>query len=110
MRTSAISCRWEQITENPARCWLRWSHELHRFRGNLLFADAHVDQLADEGLAAAAAAISGGPQVLNLPADVTVLQPGSSTASLPPLGASADSARPPGDSNTHTTRKAGAVT
>lgn len=25
--------------------YLRWTHELHRFRGNLLYADAHVEEL-----------------------------------------------------------------
>jgi prepilin-type N-terminal cleavage/methylation domain-containing protein/prepilin-type processing-associated H-X9-DG protein len=28
----------------------RWSQELHRFRGNLLFSDGHVDQTTDKGL------------------------------------------------------------
>jgi prepilin-type N-terminal cleavage/methylation domain-containing protein/prepilin-type processing-associated H-X9-DG protein len=32
---------------------IRWTRELHRYRGNLLFADAHVEQLDGAGLAAA---------------------------------------------------------
>jgi prepilin-type processing-associated H-X9-DG protein len=62
---------------------LRWSHELHRFRGNLLFVDAHVEQLADSGLTALAAS-GGGTYVLNMPATPTAARSGGSTGTYPP--------------------------
>jgi len=46
---------------------LRWSQELHRFRGNLLFSDGHVDQTTDKGLRALKPAGGGANYALNLP-------------------------------------------
>jgi len=46
---------------------LRWSQELHRFRGNLLFSDGHVDQTTDKGLRALKPAGGVANYALNLP-------------------------------------------
>jgi prepilin-type N-terminal cleavage/methylation domain-containing protein/prepilin-type processing-associated H-X9-DG protein len=67
---------------------LRWSQELHRFRGNLLFSDGHVDQTTDKGLRALNK-VGGGPSyALNLPVlaakPVTVSPPASPPAIAPP--------------------------
>jgi prepilin-type N-terminal cleavage/methylation domain-containing protein len=62
---------------------LRWSHELHRFRGNLLFADARVDQWGDAALTAFAAGSGGTTYVLNMPADPIPPRSADSTGSYP---------------------------
>ena len=38
----------------------QWTAELHRFKGNLLFADGRVEQMGDHGLSQASASIAGG--------------------------------------------------
>jgi prepilin-type N-terminal cleavage/methylation domain-containing protein/prepilin-type processing-associated H-X9-DG protein len=40
--------------------YVRWTHELHQFKGNLLFADSHVEERNQIGLYGAAAG-NGGP-------------------------------------------------
>jgi prepilin-type N-terminal cleavage/methylation domain-containing protein/prepilin-type processing-associated H-X9-DG protein len=45
----------------------RWSQELHRFRGNLLFSDGHVDQTTDKGLQALNKSSGEPGYTLNLP-------------------------------------------
>jgi len=45
----------------------RWSQELHRFRGNLLFSDGHVDQTTDKGLQMLRKSTGGLGYALNLP-------------------------------------------
>jgi prepilin-type N-terminal cleavage/methylation domain-containing protein/prepilin-type processing-associated H-X9-DG protein len=45
----------------------RWSQELHRFRGNLLFSDGHVDQTTDKGLRVLNQSSGGTSYALNLP-------------------------------------------
>jgi prepilin-type processing-associated H-X9-DG protein len=57
---------------------VRWTHELHRFKGNLLFADGHVEQVNTPGLAVTTAKDS------MLPADLFVpsAQPTPPTPSL----------------------------
>jgi prepilin-type N-terminal cleavage/methylation domain-containing protein/prepilin-type processing-associated H-X9-DG protein len=47
---------------------LRWSHELHRFRGNLLFADGHVEQLGEPRLPVPLQPGAPNTSVFNLPA------------------------------------------
>ena len=46
---------------------LRWSPELHRFRGNLLFSDGHVDQTGDAGLRVLNKGSGTAVYALNLP-------------------------------------------
>ncbi len=65
---------------------LRWSHELHRFRGNLLFADAHVEQLGGAGLRTATGGNGGNTYVLNLPADPPPSVGARTTGSTPGFG------------------------
>jgi prepilin-type processing-associated H-X9-DG protein len=54
---------------------IHWTRDLHRFRGNLLFADAHVEQLDGSGLAAA-----GRQATLNADWFLPSVQPPSATA------------------------------
>jgi prepilin-type N-terminal cleavage/methylation domain-containing protein/prepilin-type processing-associated H-X9-DG protein len=62
---------------------IHWTKELHRYRGNLLFADAHVEQLDGAGLAAA-----GRQATLNadlfLPTPQPMQRPTAVAASYPP--------------------------
>jgi prepilin-type processing-associated H-X9-DG protein len=73
---------------------LRWSQELHRFRGNLLFSDGHVDQTTDKGLRELNKSSTGASYALNLP----VLSPKPASASFqapkPVVSASAPSEKP----------------
>ncbi len=64
--------------------WLRWSHELHRFRGNLLFSDAHVDQLGGAALTGLGSGNNGTIYVLNLPAEPGPPPSGSRTPGYGP--------------------------
>src|SRR5207248_4425728 len=41
------------IVQLRANNFLRWTHELHRFKGNLLFSDGHVEELNGPNLMAA---------------------------------------------------------
>jgi prepilin-type N-terminal cleavage/methylation domain-containing protein/prepilin-type processing-associated H-X9-DG protein len=66
----------------------RWSQELHRFRGNLLFSDGHVDQTTDKDLRVLNKASGGPSYALNLPVlpsrPVTAsIQSGTPAASTP---------------------------
>ena len=63
---------------------LRWTDELHRFKGNLLFSDGHVEQKNNPALVPTGGQVPG---VANL-ALPTVRQPGTA-ASSPGAGASA---------------------
>ncbi len=51
-----------------SQAFLRWTHDLHRFKGNLLFADGHVDEVNNLTL------VAGGP---GGPRDSTLLAPTS---------------------------------
>jgi prepilin-type processing-associated H-X9-DG protein len=56
---------------------LRWTGELHRFKGNLLFADGHVEEKNNHALASSASQV---PEVTSLVLP-TVRQPGVAAAS-----------------------------
>ena len=71
---------------------LRWTDELHRFKGNLLFSDGHVEERNNPALLSAAGQV---PAIANL-ALPTVPQPGSTASSS--VGGS--SSRAPGVSST----------
>ena len=65
---------------------IRWTPELHRSAGNGLFADGHVEQLTQAGLAAAFAQPGGGATVLPpiTPAPPASAAPGTTRGSAPP--------------------------
>lgn len=70
------------ILQTGAGSWLRWTRELHQFRGNLLFADGHVEEWNNAALASSGSSLPGG-DTLFLPS----VPPGPNTpvsvASLP---------------------------
>jgi prepilin-type N-terminal cleavage/methylation domain-containing protein/prepilin-type processing-associated H-X9-DG protein len=79
---------------------LRWSGELHRFRGNLLYSDGHVDQTADKGLRALYKTGGGAAYALNLPVvltkPATIPTQSSAPASWSPGPVSSAPAKAPG--------------
>jgi prepilin-type processing-associated H-X9-DG protein/prepilin-type N-terminal cleavage/methylation domain-containing protein len=73
---------------------LSWTGELHRFRGNVLFADGHVEELDTRGLQLASAGGSA-PPVVMLPALPSPQSPSSPAASSAGSGGSSSSGSTP---------------
>ncbi len=73
----------QSVLRMDANHYLRWTAELHRFKGNLLFADGHVEELNRATLIAT----PGTAVALALPTDEppsTSLRPGAERPELPP--------------------------
>jgi prepilin-type N-terminal cleavage/methylation domain-containing protein/prepilin-type processing-associated H-X9-DG protein len=73
---------------------LRWSPELHRFRGNLLFSDGHVDQTTDQGLRVLTKSGGGASYALNLPVLSSKPVPAPLQSATPAISAPALSEKP----------------
>jgi prepilin-type N-terminal cleavage/methylation domain-containing protein/prepilin-type processing-associated H-X9-DG protein len=83
-----------------ANSHLRWTHELHRFKGNVLFADGHVEGLNSPALMVAALEPTAAARLSSPSAPPASAS--ASPASASAGSASASASRRPGQSNNST--------
>ncbi len=98
------------ITRLSPQYALRWTHELHQFKGNLLFADGHVVQKNTPGLTGdGGQALAMVDLVLpGLPGDRSPTSPGTPALSPPSMPSSRDGGAPAAPASPSTPRQSSA--
>ena len=100
------------VLQSGPNFYLRWTHELHRFKGNLLFADGHIEERNQAGLYGPGAG-NGGPT--GPPATFLMPTPGPDGGTpfggspLPVQARSPASSAPNGPTGAHTASAVGSA-